>query len=82
MSLYGLPIPGQVNICFLLKNGQIPNNDMINLVSSYLNDDKIKPLTDTVIVQAPIVINYDINFTYYIQKDFLPIQNNIHSLVN
>jgi len=76
------PIPGQVNISFLLKNGQIPNNDMLNLVSSYLNDDKVRPLTDTIIVQAPSVVNYDINFTYYIEKDFLPNQSNIHTLVN
>ncbi|MCS7317301.1 MAG: baseplate J/gp47 family protein [Candidatus Dojkabacteria bacterium] len=75
-------IPGQVNISFLLKNGQIPDNTMLTLVSSYLNDDKIRPLTDTVIIQAPNVINYNINLTYYIEKDFLPTQSNIHSQVN
>lgn len=62
------PAPGQVKVLFLLKGGQIPDTDMINLVSTYLSDEKVRPLTDQVFVEAPTIINYSVNLTYYIHK--------------
>lgn len=62
------PNPGQVKVIFTLKNGAIPNADMINAVANYLSSEKVRPLTDQVIVSAPQVVNYDINFTYYVNK--------------
>lgn len=76
------PIPGQVNIYFLLKNGQIPNQTMIDTVANYLSSDKIRPLTDTVLVQAPSIINYNINFKYFINRDFEPIKEDIQIKVS
>jgi len=62
------PQPGTVKVVFLLKDGQIPDAKMINLVKRYLSDKKVRPLTDQVIVQAPQVVNYEINLTYYIHR--------------
>jgi phage-related baseplate assembly protein len=62
------PNPGQVKVIFTVKGGNIPSQDMINTVINYLSDDKVRPLTDQVIVSAPSIINYDINFTYYINN--------------
>ncbi len=62
------PAPGQVKILFLLKNGELPSENMLNLVSDYLNNEKIRPLTDEVIVSAPQIVNYSVNLTYYIHR--------------
>ncbi len=62
------PAPGTVNIYFLLKNGELPNNDMIQLVRTHLSDEKIRPLTDMVVVSAPEVVHYQIDLVYYIHK--------------
>jgi len=62
------PAPGQVKVLFLMKGGQIPTQDMLNLVQSYLSDEKVRPLTDQVFVEAPQVVNYSVNLTYYIHR--------------
>ncbi|RUM30014.1 MAG: phage tail protein, partial [Aquifex sp.] len=41
-----------------------------------------RPLTDQVIVQAPQVVNYDINLTYYIHKKDEALVNLIQERVN
>ena len=75
------PQAGQVKVVFILKNGVLPDTDMINTVKAYLNDEKIRPLTDQVFVEAPAVVNYDIDFTYYILKDYEPLQKQIQEKV-
>jgi phage-related baseplate assembly protein len=80
------PNPGQVKVIFTTKGGNIPNTDMINTVINYLTSDKVRPLTDQVIVVAPSIINYDINLTYYINKKDEAkasiIQNAVNQAVN
>jgi len=80
------PSPGVVKVVFILKDGNLPDTDMITAVSNHLNDEKIRPLTDQVIVESPIVVNYDIDFTYYILKDYEPlvlqIQEQVETAVN
>lgn len=63
------PIPGEVDIIPLLINGEIPQQEMLTLIDDTVNDKKIRPLTDKVIVKAPTVVNYDIELKYYISKD-------------
>ena len=60
--------PGQVNICFILKDGAMPDSQMVSLVQEMLSGEKIRPLTDQVIVSPPLIIYYDIDFTYYINR--------------
>ena len=76
------PQEGIVKIFFILKNGQLPDADMINTVKDYIYHPKRKGLTDYVIVEAPKVVNYDIDFTYYIQKDYEPLQAQIQQQVD
>lgn len=75
------PAPGQVKILFLLENGELPDAGMIQLVSDFLSDEKVRPLTDQVFVQAPNVVTYDINFTYYIHKDYASLYSQISKKV-
>jgi len=78
--------PGVVNVVFLMKNGELPAQDLIQTVENYLNDEKIRPLTDTLIVSAPEVVNYDIDLTYYIHKEYssltATIQQNVEKAVD
>ena len=71
------PEPGKVTVVVLMKDGQMPSDEILNLVRETLNDEKVKPLTDLVEVKAPSVVTYDINLTYYIRKDFIPLQQSI-----
>ncbi|KAA0257230.1 baseplate J/gp47 family protein [Deferribacter autotrophicus] len=64
------PSAGVVKIVFLMKDGALPNSDLIQIVQNYLNSETVRPLTDQVIVEAPIVVSYNIDLTYYIHKDF------------
>ncbi len=76
------PGPGIVKIVFTLKNGRLPTSDIIEKVKDYIYHPKRKGLTDLVIIEAPKVINYDIDFTYYILKDYQPLALQIQEEVN
>lgn len=60
------PPDGTVDIRILLKDGEIPTQDIIESVYNTLNDRKIRPLTDQVFVNVPDIIEYDIEIEYYI----------------
>ncbi len=62
------PAPGQVAVYFLLKDGELPDQEMIELVRRHLNDEKVRPLTDQVFVHAPEVVRYDVNLRYWVHK--------------
>lgn len=60
--------PGVVEIRFMLQNGEIPSETMINEMEDFLMDGEIRPLTDQVHVAAPSVHGYSIQMTYYINR--------------
>lgn len=60
------PEPGVVDIRILLENGEIPDDQMIQLVLDTVSADNVRPFTDYVKVSAPDIVNYDIDFTYFI----------------
>ncbi|MEI7487621.1 MAG: baseplate J/gp47 family protein [Chryseobacterium sp.] len=55
------PVPGQVNIYPLMKDGELPSQGILDEVKMACNDEKVRPLTDTVIVQSPSVKGYEID---------------------
>lgn len=63
-----LEVPGIVEICFIMQGGQIPEESMTGDLEKYLRDEKIRPLTDQVIVRAPDVQKYRIDITYYVNR--------------
>lgn len=73
--------PGVVYICFLLENGIIPTDDMIEKLESYLENENIKPLTDKVVVEAPTAFDYEIELTYYISRNDAPRVQSIKNAV-
>lgn len=61
-------IPGEVDICFIFQDGQIPEETTIQELERFLQDEKVRPLTDKVIVRAPDTVEYEIDFTWYINR--------------
>lgn len=55
------PVPGQVNIYPLLNGGALPTEALLDQVYAICNSEKIRPLTDTVVVDSPTVQEYAIN---------------------
>lgn len=54
------PTPGTVNVYPLVEGGITTPAPVINAVIAALTDEKVRPLTDTVVVQSPTAVNYAI----------------------
>lgn len=52
--------PGTVNIYPLLQGGVIPGSEVLEQVAAVCNGEKVRPLTDTVVVAAPENTDYTI----------------------
>lgn len=61
--------PGVVKIIPLLKDGKIPENDVLDIVKKAVTADNIRPFTDNVQVIAPITQEYQINFNWWLNKE-------------
>ena len=62
--------PGEVTIKVLLKNGDLPGVEILNDVEAAVTPKNVRPLTDSVSVGIPDVIEDDLDLTYY-----LPIES-------
>ncbi|MCD7779311.1 MAG: baseplate J/gp47 family protein, partial [Candidatus Gastranaerophilales bacterium] len=64
------PSAGVVNIYPLTSDGN-PSDEIIQIVQEYLSDDKIRPLTDNVVVLSPERIDFEIaaTITLYLDSD-------------
>ena len=74
-------VPGQVDIRFVLQDGQLPDETMTEELTKYLQNEKIRPLTDKVVVQAPTKREYEISFTYYVNESDRTKANTIQTQV-
>ena len=62
------PAPGEVEIRPLLTGGAIPGQEILDAVDDIVNDKTIRPLTDSVSVLAPAVLNYNVTVSYWIDR--------------
>lgn len=62
------PEPGIVEIYFLLQDGELPDQAIIDGVESFLRQEDVRPLTDWVMVKQPEERHYQIDATYYINE--------------
>ena len=60
---------GEVDIYVLCKKGELPTDELLELVTEAVNDREVRPLTDNVTVHAPEVVEYDLNVKYYIAAE-------------
>lgn len=59
---------GAVDVRILCQNGTLPTDDIISTVQAALSSSKVRPLTDSVTVQAPSTTEFDVTLTYYISQ--------------
>lgn len=62
------PQPGTVKLTPLMSYG-LPEQTILDVVKGLCSDEKIRPLTDTVVVSLPDEITYTINATLYVYHD-------------
>ena len=66
--MVGSDIPGEVDIFFILQDGLLPDETMVQELEQYLKNEEVRPLTDKVVVRAPEIQEYRVDLTYYINK--------------
>lgn len=59
---------GVVDVRVLLKDGELPDTEVLEAVEAELSADKTRPLTDLVTVSAPEIVQFNIDLTFYIPK--------------
>lgn len=75
------PTPCVVDIRFILTGGTIPGASVIAQLKEYLEEKKIRPLTDQVQVLAPETTTYNINVEYFINESDKPREGTIKAAV-
>lgn len=79
------PAAGVVAIRFIMEDGSVPSDVVINEVAQYLSDNEIRPLTDKVEVMAPELCEVNIDISYYIaesdKNQVAAIQSNVASAI-
>lgn len=76
------PTPGDVVVRFLMKDGELPTESLLNEVKEYLDEDTIRPLTDRVSVVQPTGQEFDINVKYVVAKTNRDTAVSIQAAVN
>jgi len=64
------PSPGVVRIYALVDNGEIPSQEILDKIYNSVSAKDRRPLTDKVEVAVPEVVSYNIELTYYLDKNF------------
>ncbi|ENY2384845.1 baseplate J/gp47 family protein [Salmonella enterica] len=76
------PAAGTVEIHCLLKNGDIPSDELLEQIGNVLSATNIRPFTDHVIPKKPDKVDYDISIKYWISTDDKSRATLIQSEVN
>lgn len=72
---------GQVNLYVLMDDGSIASSTTKAAVLAACSADKVRPLTDYVVVADPEAVTYNIEFTYYLSSDNPPSASDIAQAV-
>lgn len=80
------PQPPVVEVYVVMAGGRLPTETEREECAAYLNDDKIRPLTDYVVCLPPEEVEYDVELTYWIgrsdQKSAGTIQKKVEEAVD
>jgi len=60
------PSACEILITVLMKNGELPTQEILDKVLAACSSKTVRPMTDFVTVSAPTVVTYNITATYYI----------------
>jgi phage-related baseplate assembly protein len=75
------PVPGVVDVRPVLAGGELPPEDLLAVVRDHLNDERVRPLTDTVIVAAPEPVEYAVEGGWHLQRSNAPLAESIKARV-
>lgn len=64
------PSPGIVKILVVVDNGESPSDEILKKVYDECSPRDRRPLTDKVETGTPEIVEYDIELTYYLDKNF------------
>lgn len=82
VSVYSLvPEPGRVYVRPLLTGGELPGSEVLDQVEAVLSADDIRPLTDELVVLAPVAEDYAIDIDYWISSESVTEVSNIQAQV-
>ncbi|MBR3767519.1 MAG: baseplate J/gp47 family protein [Clostridia bacterium] len=76
------PSAGCVNIYVLMNDGSLASDEIKNAVYAACNDAEVRPLTDFLTVADAETVEYDLDFTYFIQSDVKANAADIEERVN
>lgn len=80
------PERGVADIRVLLKNGELPSEEVLKQIQEALSADRVRPLADFVRISAPDAIPFDIKVRYFLSKGSASsaevIAANIEKVVN
>jgi phage-related baseplate assembly protein len=74
-------VPGQVEIYPLMEGGELPTQDILDLVYRVCNAEDIRPMTDFVSVLSPVPVKYNVSLTYWIERGNATLVTSINSSV-
>lgn len=63
------PTPGVVDVRVLMDGGSLPSAEVLALVDATLSEEKRRPLTDNVVVAAPVVVAFNVALTWYLRAE-------------
>lgn len=72
--------PGEVDI-YIMTDGELPEDDFMERLEEYLENESIRPLTDHVVVKRPEAVTYNVSLTYYIRNDDKDAEETIREAV-
>lgn len=64
------PSPGTVRILVVVDNGESPSDEILKKVYDECSPRDRRPLTDKIETGTPEIVEYDIDLTYYLDKNF------------
>lgn len=71
------PSPGQVIVTVLMKDGEIPSEEILQEVKKTLNCETVRPLTDQIFVRAPGVVTYRIKGQYWLYRSYSALLDSV-----
>lgn len=63
------PEPGKVDVRVLLQDSTQPSETVLEQIEEALNAEDVRPLTDVVTVSAPGTVEFEIDLTFYIERN-------------
>jgi len=76
------PGRGVVDVRLIMSGGELPDEVILEAVRAALSAEDVRPLTDTVVVAAPVPVEYALSGGWYLRKSDSALAASITNAVN